>query len=77
MTELFTLIAVATILVPAMAFAQSPLSSADAAMAHERFSDAENFEGRAVARIRVRNVGSEVSRNRGEATAAYRRSPLF
>jgi uncharacterized membrane protein len=78
MTDLFTLIVFAVIVVSAMAFAESPLSAATrAATAYEQSSDADNFEGRVVAKIRTRNVYTEVSRDRGEPTGAYWGSPLF
>ena len=72
MTELFTMIVLAANIIVASAFARfAPPVTADAATAHEQSSDADTFEGRVVAKIRMRNVRSAVSRDIGESTGAY------
>jgi hypothetical protein len=72
MTELFTMIVLAANIVVASAFAKfAPTVTTDVATAHEQSSDADTFEGRVVAKIRMRNVRSAVSRDIGESTGAY------
>ncbi|HEY3795872.1 MAG TPA: hypothetical protein VGM09_28970 [Bradyrhizobium sp.] len=78
MTELFTMIVLAANIVVASAFARFALAAAaNVATAHEQPSDADTFEGRVVARIRVRDARSAVSRDIGESVDAYWGSPLF
>jgi len=78
MTELFTMIVLAANIVVASAFARfAPTAPANVATTHERSLDADTFEGRAAARIRMRNVRSAVSHDVGESTGAYWGSPLF
>jgi hypothetical protein len=78
MTELFTMIVLAANIVVASAFARfAPTAAADVATAHEQASNADTFEGRVVARIRVRNVPSAVSPDLCESAGAYWGSPLF
>jgi uncharacterized lipoprotein YbaY len=77
MTELFTLIVLAANIVVASAFARfAPTPTANVATTHERSSDADSIEGRVVARIRVRDTRSAVSRDIGESAGAYWGSPL-
>jgi hypothetical protein len=72
MTELFTMIVLAANIIVASAFAKfAPTATTDAVIAHEQSSDADTFEGRVVAKIRMRNVRSDVSRDIGESTGAY------
>ena len=72
MTELFTMIVLAANIVVASAFARfAPTAVADVATAHEQSSDADTVKGRVVAKIRVRNVRSAVSRDIGVSTGAY------
>jgi hypothetical protein len=75
MTELFTMIVLAANIVVASAFAR--FAPTDFATAREQASDADTFEGRVVARIRVRDARSAVSRDLGESAGAYWGSPLF
>ena len=78
MTELFTMIVLAANIVLASAFARfAPTAAADVATAHEQSLDADTFEGRVAARIRVRDARSVVSRDIGESVGAYRGAPLF
>jgi hypothetical protein len=77
MTELFTMIVIATNVV-ASAFARfAQTTAADVATAHEQSSDADTFEDLVVANIGMRNVRSAVSHNIGEAASAYWGLPLF
>ena len=72
MTELFTMIVLAANIIVASAFAKfAPTAAADVATAHERSSEVDTFEGRVVAKIRMRNVRSTVSGDIGESTGAY------
>ena len=72
MTELFTMIVLAANIIVASAFARfAPTAAADVSTAHEQSSEVDTFEGRVVAKIRMRNVRSAVSRDIGESTGAY------
>jgi hypothetical protein len=78
MTELFTMIVLAANIVLASAFARfAPTAAADLATAHEQSLDADTFEGRVAARIRMRDARSVVSRDIGESVGAYWGAPLF
>ncbi len=78
MTELFTMIVLAANIVVASAFARfAPTAAADAAIAHEQSSGVDTFDGRVMARIRVRDVRGAAARDIGESTRAYWGSPLF
>jgi Spy/CpxP family protein refolding chaperone len=71
MMELFTMIVIAANFILASAFAKFASTAAnDAATAHQQSSDADIFEGRLLARIRMRNVRSEVWHGRGGSTCA-------
>jgi hypothetical protein len=72
MTELFTMLVLAANIIVASAFARfAPTAAADVATAHEQSSDADSFEGRVAARIRVRDARSAVSHDIGEFVGAY------
>ena len=72
------MIVLAANIVVASAFARfAPTATADVATAREQSSNVDNFEGRVVAKIRMRNVRSTVSGDIGESTGAYWGSPLF
>jgi hypothetical protein len=78
MIELFTMIVLAANIMMASAYAKfAPTVATDVATAHEQSSGADTFEGRVVARIRVRDARSAISRDVGESTGAYWGSPLF
>jgi hypothetical protein len=72
------MIVLAANIVVASAFARfAPTAAANIATAHEQSSNADTFEGRVVARIRVRDARSAASRDIGKSAGAYWGSPLF
>jgi hypothetical protein len=78
MTTLLTIIALAGAVISVSAFAKSaPAAVVDAATVREQSSDVDTFEGRVVARIRMRNARSEASRSISESTAAYWGRSIF
>jgi hypothetical protein len=78
MTELFTMIVLAANIIVASAFAKfAPTVAADVSTAHEQSSEVDTFEGRVVARIRARDVGSAAARDVAKSAGAYWGSPLF
>jgi hypothetical protein len=71
MTELFPMIVIATNFIVASAFAKFASTAAkDVPTAHQQSPDADIFEGRVLARIRTRNVRSEVWHGRGGSRRA-------
>jgi hypothetical protein len=78
MTELCTMIVLATNVVMASAFVRfAQTIAADVATAHEQSSSADTFEGSVVAKSGMRNVRRAVSRDFGEHAGAYWALPLF
>jgi hypothetical protein len=75
MTELFTMIVLAAIIVVASALAR--FAPTAVATAHEQSSDADRFEDRVVAKIGIRNARSAAARDVGKSAGAYWGSPLF
>jgi hypothetical protein len=72
MTELFTMIVLTANVIVASAVAKfaSPAFT-DAATAHEQLSGADTFEGRVLAKSRVRNAPSALSRDLEDPATAY------
>jgi hypothetical protein len=78
MPTFLTIIAFSAAVILASAFAKSaPAAVVDAATVREQSSDVDTFEGRVVARIRMRNARSEASRGISESTAAYWGRPIY
>jgi hypothetical protein len=72
MTELFTMIVLTANVLVASAVAKfAPPAFADTGAAHEQLSDADTFEGRVLAKSRVRNAPGAASRELDDPTMAY------
>ena len=75
---LLTTIALAAAVILLSAFAKAaPAAVVDAATVREQSWDVDTFEGRVVARIRMRNARSEASRNISKSMVAYWERPIF
>ena len=78
MTTLLTIIALAATVISASALAEpGPAAVVDSATAREQSSDLDTFEGRVVAKIRMRNVRGEAWRDISKSAAAYWGRPIF
>jgi len=78
MTLLTTIaLAAAIILLFGVCQGRAPAAVVDAATVREQSWDVDTFEGRVVARIRMRNARSEASRNISKSMVAYWERPIF
>lgn len=77
MTTFLTIIALGAAVILASAFAKvAPAAVIDAATVREQSSDLDSFEGRVVARIRMRDARRDASRDVGKTTVGYWGAPL-